>query len=142
MIVAHILASKGRDVATTTADKPISAVVAELSARKIGALVVMDRGRVAGIVSERDIVKAIGLRGAAILDDPVSSIMTRDVVTCRESDTINGVMTRMTRRRFRHMPVVEDGDLVGIVSIGDVVKARIEEVEHEADELRTYVATA
>jgi CBS domain-containing protein len=142
MIVAHILASKGRDVATTTPDKTISAVVAELAARKIGALVVMDRGRVAGIVSERDIVKAIGLRGAGILDDPVSSIMTRDVVTCRESDTINAVMTRMTRRRFRHMPVVEDGDLVGIVSIGDVVKARIEEVEYEADELKTYIATA
>jgi CBS domain-containing protein len=142
MIVAHILASKGRDVATTTADKTISAVVAELSARKIGALVVVERGRVVGIVSERDIVKAIGLRGAGILDDAVSSIMTRDVVTCGESDTINGVMSRMTRRRFRHMPVVEDGDLVGIISIGDVVKARIEEVEHEADELRTYIATA
>jgi CBS domain-containing protein len=142
MIVAHILASKGRDVATTTPDKTISAAVAELSARKIGALVVVERGRLAGIVSERDIVKAIGLRGAGILDDPVSSIMTRDVVTCRESDTINGVMTRMTRRRFRHMPVVEDGDLVGIISIGDVVKVRIEEVEHEADELRTYIATA
>jgi CBS domain-containing protein len=142
MIVAHILASKGRDVATTTADKTISEVVAELSARKIGALVVVERGRVTGIVSERDIVKAIGLRGAGILDDLVSSIMTRDVVTCRESDTINGVMSRMTRRRFRHMPVVEDGDLVGIVSIGDVVKARIEEVEYEADELRTYIATA
>jgi CBS domain-containing protein len=142
MIVAHILASKGRDVATTTPDKAISAVVAELSARKIGALVVVERGRLAGIVSERDIVKALGLRGAGILDDPVSSIMTRDVVTCRESDTVNGVMTRMTRRRFRHMPVVEDGDLVGIISIGDVVKVRIEEVEHEADELRTYIATA
>lgn len=142
MIVAHILASKGRDVATTTPDKTISAVVAELSARKIGALVVMDRGRLAGIVSERDIVKAIGLRGPTILDDLVSTIMTRDVVTCRESDTINAVMSRMTRRRFRHMPVVEDGDLVGIVSIGDVVKARIEEVEFEADELRTYIATA
>jgi CBS domain-containing protein len=142
MIVAHILASKGRDVATTTPDKSISEVVAELSARKIGALVVMERGRVAGIISERDIVRAIGLRGAGILDDLVSSIMTRDVVTCRESDTINGVMSRMTRRRFRHIPVVEDGELVGIVSIGDVVKARIEEVEYEADELRTYIATA
>ncbi len=142
MIVAHILASKGRDVATTTPTKAITEVVSELVARKIGALVVLDRGRVAGIVSERDIVKAIGLRGAAILDEPVSSIMTRDVVTCREADTINGVMSRMTRRRFRHLPVVEDGDLVGIVSIGDVVKARIEEVEYEAGELRTYIASA
>ena len=95
-----------------------------------------------GIVSERDIVKAIGLNGVVVLDDLVSSIMTRDVVTCGESETINAVMTRMTRRRFRHLPVVEDGELVGIISIGDVVKARIEEVEHEADELRTYIATA
>ena len=87
-------------------------------------------------------MKASGLRGAAILEEPVSSIMTRDVVTCREADTINGVMSRMTRRRFRHLPVVEDGDLVGIVSIGDVVKARIEEVEYEAGELRTYIASA
>lgn len=142
MIVAQILASKGRDVATTTPARTIAEVVADLTARKIGALVVLERGRVAGIVSERDIVKAIGLRGTGILDDPVSSIMTRDVVTCGESDTINQVMSRMTRRRFRHMPVVEDGELVGIVSIGDVVKARIEEVEYEADELRSYIATA
>ena len=142
MIVAQILASKGRDVATTTPDRSISDVVGELATRKIGALVVTERGRVVGIVSERDIVKTIGLKGPEILADPVSSIMTRDVITCREGETINGVMTRMTRRRFRHMPVVEDGELVGIISIGDVVKARIEEVEYEADELRTYIATA
>ena len=141
MIVAHILASKGRDVATTTPDKTISAAVAELSARRIGALVVMERGRLVGIVSERDIVRAIGLRGAGILDDPVSSIMTRDVVTCSESDTVNGVMTRMTRRRFRHMPVVERGKLCGLVSIGDVVKMRIAEAEMEAAAMREYIAT-
>ena len=98
MIVAQILASKGRDVATTTPDRSISDVVAELATRKIGALVVTERGRVVGIVSERDIVKTIGLKGPEILADPVSSIMTRDVVTCGEGDTINGVMTRMTRR--------------------------------------------
>lgn len=142
MIVAEILASKGRDVATTAPDRLLSEIVHELATRKIGALVVTERGRVVGIVSERDIVKAIGLRSPEILADPVSSIMTRDVVTCREGETINSVMSRMTRRRFRHMPVVEDDELVGIVSIGDVVKARIEEVEHEADELRTYIATA
>jgi len=142
MIVAHILADKGRDVATTTPDRAISEVAADLAARKIGALLVIERGRVAGIVSERDIVKAIGLRGPGILADSVATIMTRDVITCSESDTINHVMSRMTRRRFRHLPVVEDGELVGIVSIGDVVKARIEQVEHEADELRSYIATA
>jgi len=142
MIVAQILAAKGREVSTTTADKTIGAVATELAARKIGALVVMERGRVTGIVSERDIVKAIGLNGAVVLGDPVVSIMTRDVVTCREWEKINTVMARMTRRRFRHLPVVEEGELVGIVSIGDVVKARIEQVEFEADELRTYIATA
>jgi CBS domain-containing protein len=142
MIVAEILASKGRDVATINPDRVLSEVVHELATRKIGALVVTEHGRVVGIVSERDIVKAIGLRGAEILADPVSTIMTRDVVACREGETINSVMSRMTRRRFRHMPVVEDDELVGIVSIGDVVKARIEEVEHEADDLRTYIATA
>jgi CBS domain-containing protein len=117
-------------------------VAAELATRRIGALVVTERGRVIGIVSERDIVRAIGLNGPEILGDPVVSIMTRDVVTCREWEKINTVMARMTRRRFRHLPVIEDGDLVGIVSIGDVVKARIEQVEYEADELRTYIATA
>ena len=142
MIVAQILESKGREVSTTTADKTIGAVATELAARKIGALVVMERGRVTGIVSERDIVKAIGLNGAVVLGDPVVSIMTRDVVTCREWEKINTVMARMTRRRFRHLPVVEEGELVGIVSIGDVVKARIEQVEYEADELRSYIATA
>ena len=142
MIVAHILADKGRDVATTTPDRTISQVTADLAARKIGALLVIERGRLAGIVSERDIVKAIGLKGPEVLADPVATIMTRDVITCSEADTINHVMSRMTRRRFRHLPVVEDGELVGIVSIGDVVKARIEQVEHEADELRSYIATA
>jgi CBS domain-containing protein len=142
MTVAQILDSKGRDVATTTAERMIADIVAELAARRIGALVVMDGHRVAGIVSERDIVRALGEKGAGVLADAVSTIMTRDVVTCSEGETINGVMTRMTRRRFRHLPVVEGGRLVGIVSIGDVVKARMEEVEHEADELRLYIATA
>ena len=142
MIVAQILASKGRDVATTSPDKTISEVATELAKRRIGALVVTERSRLIGIVSERDIVKALGLNGAGILGDPVASIMTRDVVTCREWEKINTVMGRMTERRFRHLPVVEEGDLVGLVSIGDVVKARIEQVEFEADELRTYIATA
>ena len=142
MIVAQILASKGRDVATTSPEKAISEVATELAKRRIGALVVTERSRLIGIVSERDIVKALGLSGPGILGDPVASIMTRDVVTCREWEKINTVMARMTQRRFRHLPVVEDGDLLGIVSIGDVVKARIEQVEFEADELRSYIATA
>jgi CBS domain-containing protein len=142
MIVAQILASKGRDVVSTSPERTIADVARELASRRIGALVVTERGRLIGIVSERDIVKALGLNGPEILGDPVASIMIRDVVTCRERDKINTVMGRMTQRRFRHLPVVEEGDLVGIVSIGDVVKARIEQVEFEADELRSYIATA
>lgn len=143
MIVAQILATKGRDVSTITADKAVMDVVARLGAERIGALVVIEgTDRIAGIVSERDIVKAIARSGPGILDDTVATIMTRDVVTCSDSETIDQVMGRMTRGRFRHLPVAKGGRLSGIVSIGDVVKARIEEVEREAEEMRSYIATA
>jgi CBS domain-containing protein len=143
MTVAEILSEKGREVATIVPERTIAEAVDELARRRIGALVVIDgRNRVAGIVSERDVVRSLASRGAALLDEPVGSIMTREVVTCRESETIDQVMGRMTRGRFRHLPVVEGGRLVGIVSIGDVVKARIEEVVHEAEDMRTYIATA
>jgi len=143
MTVAEILSGKGREVATITPERTIGEVVDELVRRRIGALVVVEgRDRVAGIISERDIVRALAKRGADLLAEKVGSIMTREVVTCGESETINRVMGRMTRGRFRHLPVVENGRLAGIVSIGDVVKARIEEVEHEAEEMRTYIATA
>ena len=142
MIVSAILALKGRTVATISADIPVSQAVVALAAKKIGALVVTGGdGPVDGILSERDVVRALGQRGPAILSDPVSSIMTREVVTCREHETINDVMGRMTRGRFRHLPVIEDRRLVGIISIGDVVKARIEEVEREAEDMRAYIAT-
>jgi CBS domain-containing protein len=141
MIVATILSEKGRDVATTAASRTIREVVAELAARKIGALVVVEGvDRVVGIVSERDIVKALARKGGAVLDDPVGTIMTREVVTCADSETVIRVMSRMTRGRFRHLPVLKSGRLDGIVSIGDVVKARIGEVEREADDMRSYIA--
>ena len=143
MNVAGILALKGREVTTITAGALVSEAVARLASRKIGALVVAGQdNRVEGIISERDIVRAIGKQGAGILANAVSSLMTREVVSCTESDTINDVMGRMTRGRFRHLPVVEDGRLAGIISIGDVVKARIEQVEREAEEMRAYIATA
>ena len=143
MNVAGILALKGREVTTITAGALVSEAVARLASRKIGALVVAgEDNRVEGIISERDIVRAIGKQGAGILANAVSSLMTREVVSCTESDTINDVMGRMTRGRFRHLPVVEDGRLAGIISIGDVVKARIEQVEREAEEMRAYIATA
>jgi CBS domain-containing protein len=95
--------------------------------------------RIVGILSERDIVRALAEHGPAVLNEPVGQVMTRDVKTCSENDTIDGLMARMTTGKFRHMPVVEQGKLIGIVSIGDVVKNRVEEVEHEAEALRDYV---
>src|SRR6476659_2457525 len=130
MTVAIILAGKGREVATVTANRKISEAVQELAARKIGALVVVEGAdRVVGIISERDIVRALARSGPAMLTDPVGTIMTREVVTCTDGETIIRVMGRMTRGRFRHLPVVNGGRLDGIVSSGDVVKARIAEVE-------------
>jgi CBS domain-containing protein len=143
MTVAAILAGKGRNVVTTSAATPVAEAVAMLAEHKIGALVVSEGAqRISGIVSERDIVRALAKGGAAIMDGPVSAIMTRDVVTCADGDSINEVMSEMTRGRFRHLPVVSNGRLSGIVSIGDVVKARIGQVEREAAELRAYIATA
>jgi len=142
MTVAAILAKKGRDVVTVPADLSISEVVQILTSRRIGAVVVADSAaRILGIVSERDVVRALA-RGGGALEGSVSSIMTAKVVTCTDRNTINEVMARMTEGRFRHLPVVEDGRLAGIVSIGDVVKARIEQVEREADEMRAYIAMA
>jgi CBS domain-containing protein len=142
MTVAAILSNKGRDVITVSPDLSIAEIVRILAERRIGAIVVTDgANHILGIVSERDVVRALA-RGADALNGPVSSIMTAKVVTCTDRNTINEVMTRMTEGRFRHLPVVEDDQLAGIVSIGDVVKARIEQVEREADEMRAYIATA
>ena len=143
MNVAAILASKGREVLTTTETDTISDAVAVLARRKIGALVVLGPGeRIVGIISERDVVRAVGTIGADVLGQPIGTIMTRAVMTCGEDETLDEVMTRMTRGRFRHLPVARNERLVGIVSIGDVVKARIEQVEREAEEMRAYIATA
>lgn len=141
MNVAAMLGAKGREVVTTTAAVTIAEAAAALAQHKIGALVVVGEGqRIVGIVSERDIVRAVAKSGGEVLGERLDGIMTRSVVTCRESETVNDVMGRMTLGRFRHLPVVEDGKLAGIISIGDVVKGRIEEVEREAEELRNYIA--
>lgn len=143
MTVAAMLAEKGRQVVTTQEAVTISEAVGILAAHRIGALVVVaDTDRIVGIVSERDIVRTIAARGCDAMAERVSSIMTREVVTCTEHQTINDVMGLMTAGRFRHLPVAEHGRLTGIVSIGDVVKARIEQVEREAEEMRAYIATA
>ena len=140
MTVAEILSMKGREVATIGPERTLADAIDELAKRRIGALVVVEgRDRVAGILSERDIVRALAKRGGDLLADKVGSIMTREVVTCGESETINRVMGRMTRGRFRHLPVIEDGQLAGIVSIGDVVKHHVAEVEMEATAMRDYI---
>lgn len=143
MIVAMILGEKGRGVVTIGANATIGEAVSALAKHKIGAIVVVENSdRIVGIISERDVVRAVGERGTDILAEPVGSIMTSDVMTCGDRETINEVMSRMTRGRFRHLPVAKQGRLTGIISIGDVVKARIEEVEREAEEMRAYIATA
>jgi CBS domain-containing protein len=141
MDVATLLMQKGRDVAIVRSSDRIASVVAELHRKKIGAVVVSDDGRtVEGILSERDIVRGLAERGTAILDRTAADVMTRPVYTCGPSDRIERLMGQMTDHRVRHLPVVEDGALCGIVSIGDVVKNRLEEIESEAAALRDYVA--
>jgi CBS domain-containing protein len=140
MNVAAILKGKGRAVATTRPEALMQIVVEKLAAKKIGAIVVVGaNGVVAGIISERDIIRAIAERGPDALTLPVSEFMTRQVVSCGEGDTLDELMATMTASRFRHIPVIEDRSLVGIVSIGDVVKHHIAEVEMEASALRTYL---
>ena len=141
MNVASILKWKGRNVLTCKPTDTMLGVAQILAKHRIGCIVLLDdENSVAGIVSERDIVRAIAKSGSDVLDEPVSQCMTKEVITCRESDTINSLMSEMTSRRFRHLPVVEGGELVGLVSIGDVVKERIAEAEMEAAAMREYIA--
>jgi CBS domain-containing protein len=142
MKVRDILAHKGRSVVTVRPETTVATVVHRLALERIGALVVSDDGaRVLGIISERDIVRMLAERGAEILatDLHVEGIMTRHVLTCTQDDSVKELMSIMTQRRIRHLPVVEDGRMIGIVSIGDVVKNRVEEVELEANVLREYI---
>jgi len=141
MLVKHILLEKGRDVVTVPSGATLSEAARLLSHRRIGAVVVQDGdGTVAGILSERDIIAALANESVNALAQNVASYMTRRMTTCRESDTVEDLMELMTRKRFRHVPVVEDGRLTGIVSIGDIVKSRIAETEFEAENLRGYIA--
>lgn len=143
MNVNDILKAKGRDVATVAPDTTVTDAVRLLHRRGIGALVVSaDGNRLDGILSERDIVHALAAHGAAVLDRRVVELMTRRVVTCTPNDTIAELMGEMTRRRIRHLPVVDRGRLAGLVSIGDVVKNRLEEMESETTSLRQFIAGA
>jgi CBS domain-containing protein len=143
MSVAQILAAKGRDVVTTQPHRTLMEAVELLSSKGIGAVVVADAGKnVLGIISERDIMRAIAATGASALGESVSRHMTAKVFTVTEDTAIDSVMQTMTNGRFRHVPVVSDGKLIGLVSIGDVVKHHVSEIETEHRALREYIATA
>ena len=142
MTVRTILNSKGHQVQSVEPGARLSEAVKILSERRIGAVLVLSQGRIEGILSERDIVRVLGERGASVLDEPVSAVMTRKVVSCREKDTVGEIMEMMTNGKFRHLPVVEDGRVVGLISIGDVVKWRVGEYEREQEALRDYIKTA
>jgi CBS domain-containing protein len=139
MNVATILKHKGSGVFTTTSDKSLLDIAKLLAQHGIGCLVIVgDDDSISGMVSERDLLRAISQGGPEVLKAPVSDFMTKTVITARESDTVDQLMTEMTTRRFRHMPVVERGRLVGLVSIGDLVKIQIAEIEMEAAMTREY----
>jgi CBS domain-containing protein len=142
MTVRAILESKGYAVVTVEPDASVSAAAKLLSERRIGALLVMNANRIEGILSERDIVRVLGERGAAVLDEPVHAVMTRRVVTCGVAETVAALMEKMTEGKFRHLPVVEDNHLIGLISIGDVVKRRVMEYEQEQEAMRDYIKTA
>jgi CBS domain-containing protein len=142
MTVRAILDSKGHHIQSVEPDVKLSAAIKILTERKIGAVLVMSKGSIEGILSERDIVRVLGERGAKVLDEPVSAVMTRKVVNCRQADTVSAIMEMMTSGKFRHLPVVEDGKVVGLISIGDIVKWRVKEYETEQEALRDYIKTA
>jgi CBS domain-containing protein len=142
MTVRAILDSKGLHIESVEPDAKLSSAIKILAERKIGAVLVMDRGRIEGILSERDIVRVLGERGARVLDEPVSTVMTRKVVSCRQADTVAAIMEMMTLGKFRHLPVIEEGMVVGLISIGDIVKWRVREYELEQEALRDYIKTA
>jgi CBS domain-containing protein len=141
MLVSQLLKTKGDLVFTAAPTETVAAIAALLLARRVGALVVQDAERVVGIVSERDIVRIVAELGGAALQRPVSDCMTRDVLFADPGETVDELMARMTDRRVRHLPVCRDERLVGILSIGDLVKWKISEVEAEASGLKAYIAT-
>ncbi len=142
MTIARILATKGREVITAQPHRTLLEISEILASRRIGAVVIVDaQGNLLGILSERDVVRAIGHRGAQALDDPASSHMTTEVVTIGEEETLLATVERMSLGRFRHIPVLKDGRLNGLISIGDVVKYRLAEMEREQSALREYIAT-
>lgn len=142
MTIAMILEGKGAEVVTINGDARVGEAVALLGGRRIGAVVVMDGEKVAGILSERDVVYCLTSDGAEVLDWPVSRVMTAPPITIRPTHSVLAGLSMMTERRIRHLPVVDEGRLVGLVSIGDLVKFRIDRIEAEAKAMREYIQTA
>jgi CBS domain-containing protein len=140
MRIADVLRSKGSDVVTVAPAATVTELIAALAERNVGALPVVDGGRLVGIVSERDVVRRLHAGGASVLSAVVADIMTTEVITCGPGDDAADLAGVMTKRRFRHLPVVVDGTLAGIVSIGDLVKARIDLLEQEREQLQSYIA--
>ncbi|HEV7373011.1 CBS domain-containing protein [Arenibaculum sp.] len=140
MHVAAVLKRKGSHVVSTDPGRTVGDIVEMLADNRIGAVLVLDGGRVVGIVSERDVIRGIAEHGPAVLGHRVDTLMTRDVLHCRPTDTMAELMAVMTERRVRHLPVIADGEVAGMVSIGDVVKQRLDEAELEVETLRSYVA--
>jgi len=143
MNIARIIASRGpSDIIACDCTTPVAEVVRTLASKRIGALPVLREGRVVGIVSERDVIYRLADHGGGCLDLPVEAIMTSPAVTVEPGTTVDEALGLMTRRRFRHFPVVEDGQLVAFISIGDLVKHKMDEVTHEAEALRQYITVA
>jgi CBS domain-containing protein len=141
MIVSAILKAKGREVETAPPTTTLMEIAETLARKRIGAIVITDADqRVAGIVSERDIIRVLAKSGAEVMKSPASAVMTRNVISCGESDTLDQLMGAMTTGRFRHLPVTKDGKLAGIISIGDVVKYHLSEVQMEATAMKQYIA--
>jgi CBS domain-containing protein len=143
MTVKTILSQKGYAVETIGPQSTVAETAKRLSERRIGAIIVVDgKARVIGMLSERDIVRTLAERGPGALELPIESIMTRRVVTCAEADTVGEIMERMTSGKFRHLPVMDGERLIGVISIGDVVKHRVGEIEAETNAMRDYILTA
>ncbi|MGJ5177036.1 CBS domain-containing protein [Bradyrhizobium oligotrophicum] len=142
MTVRAILDTKGHKVESVEPQTTLAEAAKLLADRKIGAVLVMSGTRMEGILSERDIVRSLGERGATVLTEPVSGVMTRRVVSCKPADTVASIMEMMTNGKFRHLPVIDGGLVVGLISIGDVVKWRVQEYETEQEALRQYIKTA
>ncbi|HVK22067.1 MAG TPA: CBS domain-containing protein [Actinokineospora sp.] len=140
MRISDVLRGKGASVATVDPGTTVAGLIRALAEHNVGALVVVDTDSVVGIVSERDIVRKLVEHGGELLNATVADIMTADVVTCVPEDSVDSLAATMTERRIRHMPVVVDGKLTGIVSIGDVVKVRISQLETDRDQLQSYIA--